>query len=142
MSGLVTSIASLILGVVATVWVSRYYFKRTVDKALTPYIQFSSSLFEGVDPSVRQALTIDYKGTSVKELLEIQFLIANTGERPIKDLIKPLTLIIPAGCTLLDASMLHIAPDLVINAQSAAMSSLWRRFSRSISRATSRVSLS
>ena len=87
MNDLVISIGSLIVGVVA----SRYYFKRTVDKSLTPYIHFSSSLFDGVDPSVRESLKIAYKGTPVNELLEIQFLIANTGERSIRDVIHPLT---------------------------------------------------
>jgi len=111
MNDLGISIGSLIVGVVATVWVSRYYFKRTIDKSLTPYIQFSSSLFDGVDPSVRESLKIAYKGTPVNEILEIQFLIANTGERPIRDIISPLTLTLPGDCSLLDASILHVAPE-------------------------------
>lgn len=111
MNDLAVSLASLIIGVVATVWVSRYYFKRTTDKSLTPYLQFMSSLFNGVDPSVRESLKIDYKGTAVTELLEVQFLIANTGERPIRDVIAPLSLSIPENCSLLDASMLHISPE-------------------------------
>ena len=111
MNDLAVSLASLIVGVVATVWVSRYYFKRATDKSLTPYLQFMSSVFDGVDSSVREALKIAYKGTAVTELLEVQFLIANTGERPIRDVIAPLTLSIPEGCYLLDASLLHISPE-------------------------------
>jgi hypothetical protein len=111
MSDLAVSLASLIIGVVTTVWVSRYYFKRTTDKSLTPYLQFISSLFDGVDLSVRESLKIAYKGTAVTELLEVQFLIANTGERPIRDIIAPLTLAIPENCSLLDASILHVSPE-------------------------------
>jgi hypothetical protein len=111
MSELALSIGSLLIGVLATVLVSRYYFRRTVDKGLTPYLQFISSLFEGVDPSVRESLKIAYKGTAVTELLEVQFLIANTGERSIRDVIAPLSLDIPNGCALLDASILHISPE-------------------------------
>lgn len=111
MSDLALSIGSLIVGVVASVWVSNYYFKRTINKSLTPYLQFLSSLFDGVDPSVRESLKISYKGTAVNELLEVQFLIANTGERPIRDVITPLSLVIPSGCSLLDASILHVAPE-------------------------------
>ena len=111
MNDLAISIGGLIVGVVATVLVSRYYFKRTFDKSLTPYVQFDSSLFEGVDPSVRESLKIAYKGTPVNELLEIQFLVANTGERPIRDVIHPLSLAIPTGCSLLDASILHVSPE-------------------------------
>lgn len=111
MNDLAVSLVSLIIGVVATVWVSRYYFKRTTDKSLTPYLQFMSSLFDGVDPSVRESLKIAYKGTAVTELLEVQFLIANTGERPVRDIIAPLALSIPENCSLLDASILHVSPD-------------------------------
>jgi hypothetical protein len=111
MSSLALSIGSLIVGVLATTWISRYYFKRTVGKALTPYMQFHSSLFDGVDPSVRESLKIAYKGTAVSELTEVQFLIANTGERPIRDLLAPLSLVMPSGCSLLDASVLHISPE-------------------------------
>ena len=109
MSGLALSIGSLIIGVLATILVSRYYFRRTVTKALTPYVQFFSSLFDGVDPAVRESLKIAYKGMAVTELLEIQFLIANTGERSIRDVIAPLSLSIPNGCKLLDASILHVS---------------------------------
>jgi hypothetical protein len=111
MNDLAVSLASLIIGVVASVWVSHYYFKRTTDKSLTPYLQFMSSLFDGVDPSVRESLKIAYKGTAVTELLDVQFLIANTGERPIRDVLAPLTLSIPENCSLLDASILHVAPE-------------------------------
>ena len=111
MNDLAVSLASLIIGVVATVWASRYYFKRATDKSLTPYLQYMSSLFDGVYPSVRESLKIAYKGTAVTELLEVQFLIANTGERPIRDIIAPLTLSIPKNCSLLDASILHVSPE-------------------------------
>jgi hypothetical protein len=111
MNNLALSGGSLIVGVLATMLVSRYYFKRTIAKALTPYLQFHSSLFEGVDSSVRDSLKIAYKGTAVNELLEVQFLIANTGERCIRDLLAPLSLIIPSGCSLLDASVLHVSPE-------------------------------
>lgn len=42
--------------------------------------------------------------------MEAQFLIANTGERAIHDVIEPLTLALPDNCSLLDASLLHISP--------------------------------
>lgn len=111
MSDLTLSLASLIIGVLATVWVSRYYFLRAVDKKLTAYVQFSSSLFDGVDSSVREALKISYKGTAVSDLLDIQFLVANTGERAIRDVICPLSVSIPKDCILLDASVLHVSPE-------------------------------
>ncbi len=115
MSGLALSLVSLALGVLVTFWVSRYYFRRSVNKALTPYLQSSSSPFRGVDTSVRDALKITYKGTRVEDFLDVEFLIANTGERAIRDIIVPLAIHVPEECELLDATVLYVSPhDRVI----------------------------
>lgn len=111
MNDFALSLVSLIFGVLATVWVSRYYFKRATDKSLTPYVQSMSALFEGVDSSLRESLKIAYRDTAVTDLLDVQFLIANTGERPIRDVIAPLRMAVPDGCHILDASLLHVAPE-------------------------------
>lgn len=111
MNDFVALLASLVVGVLATLFVSHYYFRRSVSKCLTPYIHSYSSLFRGVESSVREALKISYKGTSVDDILDIQFLIANTGERAIRDIIEPLTLDIPNNCSLLDATILHVSPQ-------------------------------
>jgi len=95
---------------VVTFWVSRYYFRRSVNKALTPYLQSSLSPFRGVDTSVRDALKITYKGTHVEDFLDVEFLIANTGERAIRDIIVPLTIRVPEECELLDATVLYVSP--------------------------------
>jgi hypothetical protein len=110
MSELLLAIVSLVIGVAATLIVGRYYFRRTVAKSLTPYLHFSTPLFRGIAPEVRGALHIEYNDQPVEELMEAQFLIANTGERTIHDVIEPLTLALPDGCSLLDASLLHISP--------------------------------
>lgn len=111
MDSLLISIGSLIVGAIVTIWVSSYYFRRSRRKSLTPFIQFSTSVFRGVDPSLRDSLKIDYKGTPVTDLFEIRFLIANNGERPIRDLISPLTLQAPEDALILDATLLHIHPE-------------------------------
>ena len=103
-------LVSIIIGVIATIWVSNHYYRRSKRKSLTPYIQFSTSVFRGVDPSVREAVKIEYKEVQIKDLFEIQFLIANTGERPIRDIINPLTLHVPEESQILDASILYIHP--------------------------------
>jgi hypothetical protein len=110
MNSFFLSLGSIIVGVIATIWVSNHYFRRSTRKSLTPYIQFYTSVFRGVDPAVREALKIAYKGVPITDLFEIQFLIANTGERSIRDLINPLTLHVPEGSQILDASILHIHP--------------------------------
>jgi hypothetical protein len=110
MNELILAFSSLLVGIVATVLVSRYYFRRSFDKSLTVFLHFATSLFRGIAPEVRQALRIEYRGVPVDELFEIQFLIANTGERAIRDVIEPLSLDLPQNCSLLDAALLHVAP--------------------------------
>jgi len=110
MDNFLIALGSIIVGVIATIWVSNHYFRRSKRKSLTPYIQFSTSVFRGVDPTVRDALKIEYKEVPINDLFEIQFLIANTGERSIRDLISPLTLHVPESSQILDASILHIHP--------------------------------
>lgn len=110
MNELVLAVGSLILGIVASVWVSGYYFRRSHTKSLTPYIQYSSSPFSGLDPAVRKALNINYQGVPIADLFEIQFIIANTGDKAIRDVIEPLTLPIPEGCALLNVAIIHRSP--------------------------------
>ena len=110
MDNFLIALGSIIVGVIATIWVSNHYFRRSKRKSLTPYIQFSTSVFKGVDQSVRDSLKIEYKEVKINDLFEIQFLIANTGEKAIRDIIQPLTLHVPEGSQILDASILHIHP--------------------------------
>lgn len=100
----------LVAGVVATLIVSHYYFRRTVAKSLTPFLHFSTALFRGIAPEVREALRIEYHGVAVEELMEVQFLIANTGERAISNVLAPLKVGLPENCFVVDATLLHISP--------------------------------
>lgn len=111
MSEIWISAIGIILGVIATIIVSHYYYKRSLRKSLTPFIQFFSTPLHGIDPTVRKDLLIEYQHDEIQELFEIQFLIANTGDKSIRDVIKPLSLAIPKDSNLLDATILHIHPD-------------------------------
>lgn len=110
-SGFAISLLSLLVGIAATVLVSRYYFNRSTDKSLTPYLDFGSQLLSGIDPEVKKDLSIKYQDVEVADLLQIQYLVANTGEKPIRDIIRPLSLTIPDEGIILDASILHIHPE-------------------------------
>lgn len=111
MNDLILSLGSLFIGIVSSVWVSAYYFRRSLKKSLIPYIQYYSSPFKDLDVDVRSALKVTYQQESVEDLFEIQFLIANTGDKAIRDVIEPLALNIPEQCTLLDASIIHKQPN-------------------------------
>jgi len=47
----------------------------------------------------------------VNELQQVVFLVANDGERAIRDVIEPITLTMPADVEILDASIVHRQPD-------------------------------
>jgi hypothetical protein len=111
MNELAIAMGSLVLGVIGSVAVSRHYFRRSFRKSITPYIQFFSSPLTGIDPNVRRALKVTYQSHVVENLFEIVFLIANTGDKAIRDVIEPLSLTIPSGARLLDATILHVSPE-------------------------------
>lgn len=111
MDTFLVSVASIVVGVVATFTASRYYYRRSTERALTPYIQFYTSVFRGVDAELRDNLKILYKDVAVTDLLEVQFLVANTGFRPIRGVIDPLKLQIPDKGEVLDAAVLHVHPE-------------------------------
>jgi hypothetical protein len=110
MENILLAFGGALLGIVATVIVGRYYFLRTVDKRLSAYIHLASPVLAGIDPSVRQVLKTYYRDVEVVDLFQLQFLVANEGERAIRDLIEPLTLELPMEVKLLDATVLHIHP--------------------------------
>lgn len=100
-----------IIGLAATVLVSRYYFNRTVNKHLSAFVTLSNRVFAGVEPAVRNNLEIKYNREDVKELQQIDLVIANDGNRAIRDCIEPLTLRISKPARILDTSVLHRSPS-------------------------------
>tara|TARA_B110000971_G_scaffold159326_1_gene162811 strand:+ start:693 stop:1640 length:948 start_codon:yes stop_codon:yes gene_type:complete len=104
------ALASISVGVWATFFISRYYYRRSVDKELTPFIQMQSNVLSRIDSEVKSDLHIKYKEIKVESLQQVQFLIANTGERAIRDIIKPLNLHLPNDVEVMDASILYVSP--------------------------------
>lgn len=111
MQDIFIAIASIAVGVVATVYASRHYYRRSIDKELTPFIQLQSNVLSHIDKEVKSDLHIEYKGVKVENLQQLQFLVANTGERAIRDIIRPLRLELPQGVEIMDASLLHVFPE-------------------------------
>src|SRR4051794_16250284 len=109
-SGTMWALISMLFGVIVTILVSAYYFKLGTRRRLVPYLHESSSVFGGVDPTIREFLKVSYRGEHVEELTHMQFLIANAGRRAIRDVIQPLALTLPAGVSVLDATLLHVSP--------------------------------
>ena len=105
-------IIGIILGGALSWLISLFFFKKTVNKRLSVFVQFSSAVLGGVDdPTVKSELEIRYRGNKVDDLFQLQFAVANEGERAIRDVIEPLSLILPSGTKLLDGGVIHVEPD-------------------------------
>jgi hypothetical protein len=106
------TIGGVIIGAVITFIVSKYFFKKGVkEKSLTPFLQFSSRLFSELDPELKKELIVNYKNHKIDNITQTQFLIANDGDIPIRDIIEPLKLSIPKKNKIFSASIIHIEPE-------------------------------
>ncbi len=102
---------SVLIGVIATYFFAKYYFEKSINKSLTPYIDFTSSILSNIDDDVKEVLDIKYKGMKVDNLTEIQLLVANTGDVAIRDLIHPLEVELPNSISIIDVVILYIYPE-------------------------------
>jgi type II secretory pathway pseudopilin PulG len=100
-----------IIGILATVLVSRYYFHRSTVKRLSAFSLLVSHVFEGIDAHVRERLRFTFGDEVVDELSQVGFLIANTGERAISAFIESPRLELPRGSKVLDASIEYRNPE-------------------------------
>jgi hypothetical protein len=106
----------ILIGILATIIISRYYYKRTTRKKLTSYLTLSVRIFAGIEKNVRDLLRFTFKNIEVTDLHQIEFLIANDGEKAISNYIEPLTLELPNNVQILDASILYRNPkDLKVD---------------------------
>lgn len=106
------TLVGIIIGAVVSYLVSRHFFQKGVKKkTLTPYIQFASKLFSELDPELRENLIVNYKNVKVENIAQAQFLIANTGDIPIRDIIKPLRLTLPSNNKIFSVNIVHVEPE-------------------------------
>lgn len=105
------TIGGLFTGILVTYFVAKYYFKKgQKEKALTPYLQFYSRLFQKIDPELKESLILEYKGRPIENISQAQFVIANTGDFAIRDIIEPLKLTLPKEKLIFSANLIHIEP--------------------------------
>jgi hypothetical protein len=112
METFIGTISGIIIGGLITVWASRYFYKKSIKaKTLSCFVQYISEILTNIDPEVKNNLEVDFKGQKVESLYQIQFVIANTGDIAIRNIITPLTLEIPNNGTILDANLIDIEPE-------------------------------
>jgi hypothetical protein len=107
----VVGILGIVIGVIASILIGRYYYRRTVHKDLSIFGLLNSEVFAGIAPDVREQLHFRFKDREVTELQQLLFLVANTGERAIRDVIETLRLDLPPTAAILDASIVHRHPE-------------------------------
>ena len=106
------TIGGIAIGAAASYFVSRHFFQKSIKKkTLTPYVQFTSQLFTELDPELEENLKVNYKELKIDNITQAQFLIANSGDIPIRDIIEPLKLIVPKDNKILGLSLLHTEPE-------------------------------
>lgn len=100
-------VVGVVLGIVPTIVVSHYYFKRSTEKSLSCYLMFHASPMSGMAPRVRKELGVEFRGQTIGNLIEAQFLIVNDGYKAVRDVIKPLSLQWPDMVRVLDAQVVQ-----------------------------------
>lgn len=113
MTSIILSIVGIFLGALISYWISRYFYLKGIKEAsLTPYLHFSTTVFSKFgDKSLHDKLQVYYDDTKIDNLFQIQFVIANTGTLPIKNVLKPLELKVPKSKQILDVDIIHVQPE-------------------------------
>lgn len=111
MLNVILTLTGIILGIAATALVGRYYFRRTVERELTPFVHLHSLVLAGIDSDYRKDLKILFHDEPVEDLTHLQLLIANTGTRAIRDCIQPLTIFFPKKVSVMEYAILHKNPN-------------------------------
>lgn len=110
MEGIVIGVVTTVAGVVLTILISRHYFVRSISHRLAVYALPSPSILYGVDPEIRDGLTMQFRGETVNELNIVEFIVVNEGASVIRDTIRPLTFTLPQACRIVDASITSAFP--------------------------------
>ncbi len=114
MISLLSGIAIGILGVLATIFVSRYYYKRSLSVELSIYRHFywrislkGNELF----PEIVSKLKLIHEEKIIDEVTFAQLIIANTGDTSISNLLEPLKLAIPKDNNVLEYKIICKEPE-------------------------------
>lgn len=116
------TILGIIIGVAATILVARYYFQRSVNKSLGVFTTLSNRVFAGIEKEVKEKLEFHYDGEEIDELQQIDLIVANDGDKSIRDCIEPLSFRFKKKTKILDVSIVYRSPKTLqveINQQSA-----------------------
>jgi len=104
------SVASLIVGIIATLLISKHYFSKSFGRELAIYVVRSSTILSHISPEIRKNLEIRYKNTVADDLFQLEFSIVNMGERPVSDCVEPLSVELSKEVQVLDSRITYVNP--------------------------------
>lgn len=107
----VIAIVTTVIGVVSAVLVSRHYFRRSSKHYLAIYALPSVAVLRAADSQINRDLDIRFRGQAVTDLCILELLVANEGVSAVRAPIRPLTVTIKDGCSIVDASVTYIHPE-------------------------------
>lgn len=104
-------IIAALAGIVATVFASLYFFRRSLKHRFAIYSLSESQPFSDIDPEIRDELKMEFRKLEVKDLTVIYLLCANEGVNAIRGYIHPLTFSLPGDASMVDASVSYTYPE-------------------------------
>lgn len=111
METIISTLIGITIGGIITYFVSKKFYKKTEKvKSFQPFVRFITSILSDIDPEVKEQLQVSYANHPIEKMYQIEFVIANTGDLPITNIIEPLTLDIPDKGQILDVNIVHIEP--------------------------------
>lgn len=97
------------ISILITILVTHIYFKKSLKtKKLSCFVKNTMKLLTNIDTDIKKKLIVNYDGKQVDSIYQISFIIGNTGDLPIKDVIEPLTLKITDNNEILDVTIVRI----------------------------------
>jgi hypothetical protein len=108
---MIETIIGIVVGLIITVAVARYYYRLSVRHRLSAYVLQAFRAMPDVDPDIRKDLTVEFHGAPVRNLTILELLIVNEGTHSIRDCAEPLAVHLPADVTLLDVTVPYVSPE-------------------------------
>jgi len=103
----------ILIGWYVSFIISKYYYWISIRKKELTAIDYNIDwILDDLNKEIKEKLLISYSWEEINNMYQIKYIIANTWDFAISNIINPLKLEIPFWWDILDFSIVHIEPDL------------------------------
>jgi len=103
----------ILIGWYVSFIISKYYYWISIRKKELTAIAYNIDwILDDLNKEIKEKLLISYSWEEINNMYQIKYIIANTWDFAISNIINPLKLEIPFWWDILDFSIVHIEPDL------------------------------